>query len=418
MKKITAIVCLLVAIIANAQYSNPGYYRVQNASTNAYISIKGTHYEFSFQPSAFWSCILMLQDSAQVADPGSVIYIPRTEETSLYAQGVDTYSLTEMWMDVTLAGEQEGGRVTYNAITETIIQDKPFKCYFRDNGYGLTAGSKDQTQGRWWIEPVSEESMETSFLGVKPQSEAIVDGEGWYWTTICCDFPMLLPMDGGVEGAYTVKEVKLGSDGKYYAEPVKAYSQGEIIPAATPVLLKCKAAYASGNKVVPVGEPANNTVFPLQNDLLQGGYFSNFTNYISVNPVASGEYVPEQAIMASASRLALGIDAEGVLGFYCREEGTCMDANSAWLTIEGMDLEDVAAVYLGVAPTEPEEHIVGDVNSDGTLDVADVTFLIDYMINTEASGKTENGNIADVDGDGSVNIKDVTVLIDMLLGVD
>ena len=220
MRKITAIVCLLVAIIASAQYTNPGFYRVHSANTDAYISIKGTKYVFSSKPNAFWSCILMLKDSAQVSDPGSIIYIPRLEQTSLCAQGVSTYTLTDMWMDVAPAKENEGGRDTYIATTVTMINDRPFKCYFRDEGVGLTAGSSDKTDSRWWIEPVSEESIETSFLGVKPQSEAVVDNDGWYWTTTCCDFPMLLPQDGGVEGAYTVKTVKAGDDGKYYTAQV------------------------------------------------------------------------------------------------------------------------------------------------------------------------------------------------------
>ena len=107
MRKITAIVCLLVAIIASAQYTNPGFYRVHSANTDAYISIKGTKYVFSSKPNAFWSCILMLKDSAQVSDPGSIIYIPRLEQTSLCAQGVSTYTLTDMWMDVAPAKENE-----------------------------------------------------------------------------------------------------------------------------------------------------------------------------------------------------------------------------------------------------------------------------------------------------------------------
>lgn len=416
MRKITAIICLLVAIIANAQYSNPGFYRVHSANSDAYICIKGTHYEASTKPDAFWPCILMLTDSAQVSDPGSIIYIPRLEQTSLYAQGVSTYSLTGLWMEVDTAKAREGDRETYIATTEVMIQDRPFKCFFRDEGFGLTAGSSDKKESRWWIEPVNEESMETSFLGVKPQSEAMVDSEGWYWTTTCCDFPMLLPQEGGVEGAYTIKNVEMGEDGKYYAVPVKTYGQGDIIPAATPVLLKCKAAYASGNKVVPVGDIANNTDFPLQNDLLQGGYFSIFTNYCALNPPATTDYIPEQAIMASATNLALGVDADGVLGFFPKEEGTYMDANTAWLNVEGMELEGVAAVYLNTTAQE-EEFILGDVNGDNLLDVGDVAFLIDYLLGVEPDNDQTGmrRNPADIDGNGIVDLKDLTILIDMLL---
>lgn len=73
----------MATIGAAAQYSGPGFYRVQNASTHSYICIKGTQYQKSTYPDAFWPCVLMQKDSAQVTDPGSIIYIPGTEDTSL-----------------------------------------------------------------------------------------------------------------------------------------------------------------------------------------------------------------------------------------------------------------------------------------------------------------------------------------------
>ena len=56
--------------------------------------------------------------------------------------------------------------------------------------------------------------------------------------------------------------------------------------------------------------------------------------------------------------------------------------------------------------------LVGDVNGDGQVSIADVTSLIDYLLG--------DGNInidaADVNGDGEISIADVTALIDQLLG--
>ena len=55
----------------------------------------------------------------------------------------------------------------------------------------------------------------------------------------------------------------------------------------------------------------------------------------------------------------------------------------------------------------------GDVNSDGNVNIADVTFLIDYLL----SGQGEiDPACADVDRNGGINIADVTLLIDYLLG--
>ena len=55
----------------------------------------------------------------------------------------------------------------------------------------------------------------------------------------------------------------------------------------------------------------------------------------------------------------------------------------------------------------------GDVNNDGTVNISDVTTLIDYLL----SGNSEGINLqaADVDENNSINISDVTSLIDMLL---
>ena len=60
---------------------------------------------------------------------------------------------------------------------------------------------------------------------------------------------------------------------------------------------------------------------------------------------------------------------------------------------------------------ELAEDVIGDVNSDGSLTISDVTTLIDLLLGGDAT----SNEAADVNKDGNVNIADVTVLIDMLL---
>ena len=55
----------------------------------------------------------------------------------------------------------------------------------------------------------------------------------------------------------------------------------------------------------------------------------------------------------------------------------------------------------------------GDVNNDGTVNISDVTSLIDYLLSNNSEGI--NMQAADVDGNTTINISDVTSLIDMLL---
>ncbi len=95
------------------------------------------------------------------------------------------------------------------------------------------------------------------------------------------------------------------------------------------------------------------------------------------------------------------------------------------LTAEGTFLYKVKALYLDGTESEwsnVEEvtlfqnghgYVVGDVDHDGEVAIADVTKLIDYLL----SGDTGACVIcADVDGDGEVSIADASALIDRLLG--
>jgi len=56
---------------------------------------------------------------------------------------------------------------------------------------------------------------------------------------------------------------------------------------------------------------------------------------------------------------------------------------------------------------------LGDVNDDGSVDIADVTILVDYILGAAVS--PFNSSAADVDSDGSISVADVTGLIDLIL---
>lgn len=68
-------------------------------------------------------------------------------------------------------------------------------------------------------------------------------------------------------------------------------------------------------------------------------------------------------------------------------------------------------IIVTVAGQEEPEYELGDVNHDHAVNIADVTALIDYLLNDASLAPAE----ANVNGDENVNISDVTTLIDMLL---
>ena len=58
-----------------------------------------------------------------------------------------------------------------------------------------------------------------------------------------------------------------------------------------------------------------------------------------------------------------------------------------------------------------EGGVEGDINGDGTVDVSDVTALINKILGT--SNYTDE--VCDINGDGEINVSDVTQLINQIL---
>ena len=80
---------------------------------------------------------------------------------------------------------------------------------------------------------------------------------------------------------------------------------------------------------------------------------------------------------------------------------------------------DAEYAHIDGGPSNPgyfSSHVTflrGDVNGDGSVNISDVTALIDYLLTGNASEISMSG--VDTNQDGSINISDVTALIDHLL---
>jgi subtilase family serine protease len=60
-------------------------------------------------------------------------------------------------------------------------------------------------------------------------------------------------------------------------------------------------------------------------------------------------------------------------------------------------------------------YMIGDVNGNGLINIQDVTWLVDYLL--EMPNENFVLEAADVFPDGTINIRDLTRLIDILLGL-
>lgn len=63
----------------------------------------------------------------------------------------------------------------------------------------------------------------------------------------------------------------------------------------------------------------------------------------------------------------------------------------------------------------PREQLMGDVNMDGVVDVADAILLMQYLAGSANLSEAQLA-LADVNGDGKVNIGDVTIIMQMTIG--
>ena len=136
----------------------------------------------------------------------------------------------------------------------------------------------------------------------------------------------------------------------------------------------------------------------------------------SITP-ASGSYAEVQTVTITAE--------EGTTILYSTDNGTtwneyvdAIEVGEGTTTISAKaikagpynDSEVATAVYVVEIPVTV---VLGDVNDDGIVNIADVTKLIDYLLDNSAT--PFNRNNADVKQDGNIDIADVTSLIDMLL---
>ena len=93
------------------------------------------------------------------------------------------------------------------------------------------------------------------------------------------------------------------------------------------------------------------------------------------------------------------------------------DASNVYITnAEGsatIALAQVRDMYFSNEGGSTPTVLIGDVNNSGDVSIADVTALIDYLLNGDATGL--NLTAADCNDSGDVSIADVTALIDYLL---
>ena len=387
-----------------------------------------------------------LKEDADCIDPSTILYLKNSSGSSynIIGQGTSLLTLTTgsyrasvelIFNDIYATISRSSGsganalytasvniaasdveNISYNDLlfrlgkSSFMSQAKLGAYYFYDNNgtFGITSSNSAQNT-KWYIEPVT-------YFNVKPEAEFA----GKHYTTLCV--PFAYKLSGQVLKAYAIKSI--GADGKLEVEEIAA--SGGTVAAGTSVLLECGSNVASECKLeLVVVEPtftaaatkvqyapaaAKPTVS--ENNLLKGTYYCNedptFTYQYNRDGTSTASSLTLQNVTAITNKYVVGLTASGKLGFVAAT-GTAMPANKAWIEYTGS-----AELVL---PFEAETTIIGDVNRDTQVTIADVTALVNIILGkaTEGDGNNYDFKAADVNADGKRTIADVTALVNMIL---
>lgn len=152
-------------------------------------------------------------------------------------------------------------------------------------------------------------------------------------------------------------------------------------------------------------------------------YFSCIENPVSISPANMTLVMGTTGQVNYSHQFSNSYSTAANAGIYytCKPAGvvsvsssgkvTPQKAGTAKVYVHSNLANDENAPYCTVTVTGSSSVMLGDVNSDGAVNIADITALIDLLLN----GTSYYNAAADMNQDGSVNIADVTALIDYLL---
>ena len=471
MKKLYTIFYLsMFALSAHAQLSGTGFYRFRNADrTNEYISLSNDKFSHQFlfgtitggglsnlvdntdiiKPLLFSAAemymksdIHMVEDEEGI-DPSAILYLSKASGSkyNIIGQGTSLLTLTsgnyvasvrlyfnDLYATVSSSGDYYTSSINIAATGVDNISYNPIKFaigkslflsnaklgtyYFADDNSIFTINSSSSPlNAKWIIEKVDH-------LNVKPT----IEYQGKYYTTLYTSYAYKL--SGKVENAYVVSSI--GTDGMLeIGNPIA--TAGGTVPAGTPVILECSSNVVSECQVIPTGVPlysapddaaksaptATTSSDYDGTNILHATYFCNQDEPYTYGKYSSSGTVYSTLNLQNYTKVTntmyvLGITASGKLGFV-KATGTAMPANKAWLEYTG-----TAELVL---PFEEAAFVLGDVNRDRKVTIADVTALVNIILGKATEGDSNNYDFkaANVNEDDDITIADVTALVNMIL---
>ena len=240
MKKIISSITLLFCgmMMANAQVAD-GFYHVQNAGTGRYISINDTdpsNYPVSQSGSVNLNGISTYINYDSVAvSPSCVLYVRSlgNDKYDFAAQGSSFYAMTSQKLPIDITANSNGTYFihgTYKGFTLYLTDMSPSK-----KDAHLT--STETGQIYWTFKPIDTSS---EYIGIHPD---VKTADGAYYGTVYAGYNFRFVSPGMI--AYYVSNA--GGSG-FTMEQIES----DVIPANTPVIIRCNSANPKDNMIEPV----------------------------------------------------------------------------------------------------------------------------------------------------------------------
>ena len=379
MKRIQLIIfAMICTLAAQAQIAN-GYYRVKSSKQGRYARVLDNRGSINLQTTDADMGALCTQRSWDIvaSDPGSVIYIKKmTVGYDLQSQGTGSYAIISYEVRAEDMGDgkywcyaSKAGMVKYLA-DEQIT----FLSTEEEIERGSMVTNIGPSQGEyldWDVIPVS--STGDNYFGLAPT----VSARGSYYQTFYAAFPFTFSSTG--MEAYYVDGIN-ESTGKVH---IKEITGG--VPASTPVIVKCSAQNAAGNKL-NVGASTSGSA---SGNKLTGVYFcypdaGNHTNVKAYDP---------------STMRVLGTASDGSLAFVKATNLKYIPSNTAYITVSA-SAPDVLKVSTGEEPivqttvsikAEDKTMVYGDAVPALTYTVTDGTPQGTPELSCEATSRSSVG---------------------------
>ena len=313
MKKILFFIfSVLLSHTIYAQFNGDGFYRIQNASTDRYLTIVDNRASVNLATTnPDLAAILPIRNIENiVGNPGSVIYIHKasSNDYTLRAQGIDSYDVMGLYLHLRpLSDGSYYAYATAKGLTKFLYDE----ASDYDEGWLMTTGT--EATKKWEIIPLNSSS--NNYFAAVPEFEH----NGSHYTTMYAAFPFK-PVNGNVSLFY----ISLVKDG---VAVIKEVTDG-FVPAATPVIVKCASANYTDNRfdVFTSGGSA------VSGNCLSGVYFNN-SNKKHENRV---KYDP-------STMRVLGTMSDGSLGFITADI-EYLPANKAYLKVPAASAKEIRII--------------------------------------------------------------------------